>query len=313
MRCSRAIAVTAVLAICGGSWASAAAKHDPAKERPPLGNNPNPVIWTSTKPKPATPPPQPRPKAPPQAPHRGDAHDGGDRHQDGRDGRYWYRRPGIYAGYGYYPYGYWPGYDDPYGLGVGLQDSQQFDDTADARRARANANARMVERDDPPKRRDAERAAADRSNELALKSIEYGDALFAKGKYVEANERYRKAARIAPKLATAYFRQGFALAAAGRCDPAAAAVKRGLKLDPAWPKSNFELGQLFGANAAAKDARLDALAAVAMDKAADANRLFMLGVFLHFDGQPDRAAATFARAEKAAGNHLGHIEAFLPK
>ena len=145
---------------------------------------------------------------------------------------------------------------------------------------------------------------------MASKYIGYGDALFAKQKYVEANQRYRTAARSAPQLASVWFRQGFALAAIGRSDQAAAAIKRGLKLDPAWAKSDFNLDQLFGGNAAAKSACLDALTVAVAAKPTDADRLFVLGVFLHFDGEAQRAAATFAQAEQVAGNNLGHIAAF---
>ncbi len=53
------------------------------------------------------------------------------------------------------------------------------------------------------------------------------------------------------------------------------------------------------------------MAAAVAAKPASANRLFVLGVFLHFDGQPDRAAAIFARAQQTAGDNVGHIAAFL--
>lgn len=157
----------------------------------------------------------------------------------------------------------------------------------------------------------AERVNHARQDELAAKHIDYGDTLFAKQKYAEANDCYRQAAHNAPQLATAWFRQGLALAALGHCDSAADKIKRGLKLDPAWPKSNFSLDRLFANNDAAKDACLDAAAAAAKEKPANANRLFLLGVLMHFDGQSERAAKVFARAERAAGNNVGHIEAFL--
>jgi tetratricopeptide (TPR) repeat protein len=186
---------------------------------------------------------------------------------------------------------------------------------ADAERPRPNGGAAMAEQlaaDDPPEpKARVDRSNNARANELASKYIGYGDALFAKQKYVEANDRYRQAARSAPQVATVWFREGFALAAMGRCDQAAAAMKRGLALDPAWPTSKFDVAQLFGGNAAAKNARLDALAAAVKDKPADADRLFVLGVFLHFDGQPDRARTIFERAEKIVGNNVGHIEAFM--
>ena len=48
-----------------------------------------------------------------------------------------------------------------------------------------------------------------------------------------------------------------------------------------------------------------------MAKPTDADRLFILGVFLYFDGQNGRAATLFERAEQIAGDNVGHIEAFL--
>jgi tetratricopeptide (TPR) repeat protein len=74
---------------------------------------------------------------------------------------------------------------------------------------------------------------------LAWKFIGFGDAHFNNQKYSEALQRYRKAVRGAPQLADGYFRQGYALAAIGRYDLATRAIKRGLRLDPGWPRSNF--------------------------------------------------------------------------
>jgi len=302
------VAAAVLAAILGGNWASAATKSATERVRQPLGNNPHPIIWTSTPKKPAPPPPQRRASVP-----ANNSRQNGPRHD--HDGHDWHRPSYVYVPYyrydDYYPYRYGPQYWYSTGPGFGPEGTRQFMGLANVGDAQA---ARQPDLDDPPEpKAAANRATNAHSNELALKFIGYGDALFAKQKYVEANDRYRKAARSAPQLAEAWFRQGFALAAVGRCDLAATAVKRGLKLDPAWPKSHFELDQLFGPNAAAKNARLDALAAAVMDKPADPNRLFVLGVLLHFDGQTDRAATLFERAEQIAGNNVGHIEAFLAK
>ena len=80
---------------------------------------------------------------------------------------------------------------------------------------------------------------------------------------------------------------------------------------PKKSSRDFILDRLFGGNAAAKNACLDAVAAAVKEKPADSDRLFLLGVVLHFDGQDNRAAAAFARAEQTAGNNIGHIEAFM--
>jgi hypothetical protein len=318
MRVSRAIGVMVLVAIFGGNWALAATKSATERVRQPLGNNPHPVVWSSTRPRPATPPPQRR-TTPARNPGRNVSHHDGDRHHGGHNYHGWYGRPGVYVPYywDYYPYasyGYWPSFDS-FGFGSVEQEEVPLRDIDNAEQPWPNGGVAAAEpppaADPPEPKARADRATSARQDELASKYIGYGDALFAKQKYAEANERYRNAARSAPQAAAAWFRQGFALVAMGRYDQAATTIKRGLKLDSAWAKSNFDLDQLFGGNAAAKNACIDALAAAVAGKPADANRLYVLGVLLHFDGQANRAAAIFARAEQAAGHNVGHIAAFL--
>lgn len=322
MRCSRAIAAAVLAALFGGGWAAAAAKPDQNNPPPPANPAPRPASAAVSHPRPATAPRQSQTAAAARNSSRSESRHDADRHHDSHNGRHAQARPDDYIlyynpWYGYfYPYdyyGYWPTLDS-FGLGPAVQDTSRYGGADNAVQPWPNDRVAMAARPaaDPPERKvRANRADNSRQEELASKYIDYGDALFAKQKYVEANDRYRKAARSTPQLAVTWFRQGFALAAIGRCDQAAAAIKRGLKLDPAWPKSNFILDRLFGGNAAAKNACLDAVAAAVKEKPADSDRLFLLGVVLHFDGQDNRAAAAFARAEQTAGNNIGHIEAFM--
>ena len=149
---------------------------------------------------------------------------------------------------------------------------------------------------------------------LAWKFIDAGDLLFSRQRYAEANERYREASDASPQLADAWFRRGFALAATNRYELSAAAFKRGLQLDPVWPRSAFELGDLFGRNVAAKQVRLDAMADAAVQKPNDFERLFVLAVHLYFDGQTDRAAKYFAQARRvAAADNINYPQVFLAK
>jgi hypothetical protein len=320
MQGSRAIMAAVLVTLSSSNWASAAPKPWPENPRPPLGNNPNPVLGspvnaspapirepqaprptlgsnphqvsgTSTGAKSTAPPPQRQASPPANHSRQNSSNHDRDRRRDDRD-----RRHSYIPAYVYVPY-----YDDASMANAGQWWPNE-----------GGQPACQIEPADPPEpRAGANRATNARSNSLAWKFIGYGDVLFAKQEYAQANDRYRKAAHSAPQLGAAWFRQGFALAAVGRCDLAAAAVKRGLKLDPAWPKSNFEIDQLFGANGPAKNAVLDALAAAAMAKPTDSDRLFILGVFLYFDGQNGRATTLFERAEQIAGDNVGHIEAFL--
>jgi hypothetical protein len=290
------------------------------KARQPVGDVANPLKGNSPPPGPAAPPPKAKPgqarTQPPQNPsdrNRDGKHDDRERRHNDRDGRHPPARRYAYVpyyGYGdYYPYAYpgwysggqgnWPEDMTPY---MGLEDGEE-----------PPVDRGEAWRPDPPEPKAVNRMSNARSKEMALKFIGYGDAQFAKKKYAAANERYRSAAKAAPQLGEPLFRQAFALAAVGRYDLAAAAVKRGLKLDPTWPKSGFKLDQLLGADEASKRALLDALDKAVAAKPADADRLFVLGVHLYFDGQDERATTLFERAEKIAGDKVGHIEAFLER
>jgi Tfp pilus assembly protein PilF len=109
-------------------------------------------------------------------------------------------------------------------------------------------------------------------------------------------------------MAEACFHEAFALMALGRYSQAAKMLKRGLALDPTWPKSGFKLSDLYGENRLAKNAHVDALAKAANLDPLDGDLLFVVGVWLYFDGQLQRAAPFFQRAAQLADGP--HIEAF---
>jgi tetratricopeptide (TPR) repeat protein len=139
--------------------------------------------------------------------------------------------------------------------------------------------------------------------------IGLGDIQFANQKYRDAFLQYAKASKSAPGLAEADFRQGIALIALGRYEPAAKAIKRGLDRNPKWPASGFTLGDLYGSNHADKRAHMEKLAKATETPRDNADLLFLAGVCLHFDGSPDRAAAFFNRAARFAGN-APYLKAF---
>lgn len=144
-----------------------------------------------------------------------------------------------------------------------------------------------------------------------LRYVGQGDAQFIRQRYDDAYQRYKKAAQIAPRSATADFRQGWALIALGRCELAVEAFQRGLEIDPRWPESRFRLFELYGPNQAAKTAHIEALAKAATDKPHDGDLLFLVGVFLFFDGQPGRAGPFFERAAELTPGDKAHLTGFL--
>jgi tetratricopeptide (TPR) repeat protein len=339
------MAAAVLAAMLAGGWALADPPSRQDKPRPPLGNNPNPVIWGGQQQaKPAAPAPKPPAKS------AGDNHN----HNDGVYRPHYY---GVYYpnGLNGYPYGTY-GYDAYRGYGYGYDSylygspyyyspppiflpaeelygplaMQRFMGVDHWFRPQPKVNVKVnvtvpPARDNKvaaagqdkgiappaPQKKLPDRGTNPQSNNLAWKFLGYGDALFGQQKYAEANDRYRKASRNAPQLADAWFRQGFAMAAIGRYDLAVGAIKRGLSLDPTWPKSAFDLKDLYGADEMARNAHLDALAKAAEEKPTDGDLLFMVGVYLHFDGQADRARKFFQRAAEIAGDD--YVKAFLGK
>jgi hypothetical protein len=145
------------------------------------------------------------------------------------------------------------------------------------------------------------RAANAETRGLAWRFVTFGDIHFTNERFAEAYQRYRKATEIVPELADAHFRQGFALLGSGRYEMAAKAIKRGLALDPGWPRSAFRLNELYNANLRAKAAHLEALARASEQEPNNADLLFLLGVCLFFDGHRDRSAPFFERVAQLAG------------
>lgn len=233
-------------------------------------------------------------------------------------GHYYPAYPSYWLGPGLGPFNY-PPVVVPSGMSYGPYASQRFLGLGNSSRGTTGVIPFKAQTDEdqnaePPAANKAlERGTNAKAIAAAGKYIGYGDALFAKQNWLAANERYRRAADNAPQFADAYFRQGFALAATSRYDLAVVAIKRGLKLNPKWPDSPFRLKELYGNNVAAQTTHLNAVAKAAEKSPQDPNPFFLVGVYLHFDGQTDRAEAFFHRALELAGDDAEHIRAFLPK
>ncbi len=238
----------------------------------------------------------------------------------------WYYWPPGYVYDPYYPYltprppYYWdpwryPYYGPPYypvGPVWGAEGVRRF---LGLNRMPAVVNRQIIvvpkdKQDEKDEQQPVPRSSNARAFALGWQFIDFGDGHFNNQKYADAYQRYKRAARAAPTLADAYFRQGFALIALGNYEQAANTIKRGLELDPDWARSDFHNDELYGGNEAAKTAHLDALGQAATDNPNDADLQFLVGVFLHFEGQPQRAKPFFERAARMAGDTT-HLAGFL--
>jgi hypothetical protein len=141
----------------------------------------------------------------------------------------------------------------------------------------------------------------------------FGDAQFAKQKYLAAVERYKTAAEIAPDVAELYFRQGIAHVALGQYDSAARAFRRGLLVRSDWNGSPFRLDQLYDNAPLAKTHHLEDLARAVEANPFDSDLLLILGMQLFFDGQPDRSRVFLARSAQLGGNENRLLDNLLGK
>ena len=145
----------------------------------------------------------------------------------------------------------------------------------------------------------------------AARRLAMGDEDYRAQRYGEAYSTYRRAAEIAPDLYEVYFRQGQALVALRRYDDALKSFKRGLNLDPNWPRRPMRLTELYGPNQAAFIAHLEALAKDAVARPGDSSPILLLGIELYSSGQQDRARRFFEQAAALAGDSPLYAELFL--
>ncbi len=151
------------------------------------------------------------------------------------------------------------------------------------------------------------RAGKDRSRQFQAE----GDHWLHEGQFVKAYLRYLEAQREAEDRGDVYFRQAFALVALGRYSHAVMKLKRGLQVDPNWPKSRITLDAVYGVeNVVQKTEYLQRVADWANANVRDADRLFLMGVMLFCD-EDDRANEFFRGAVKLTSGQDAHVRAFL--
>ncbi len=165
----------------------------------------------------------------------------------------------------------------------------------------ANGNAQAAvpveeqpDQDNPPlflKRSNVEQ----RRKSLRLQA--QGDDLLRRAEYLAAVGKYRQAAQAAPDLPEPRLRMGIALAAMGELSQGVVQLKRGLLLDPEWPKHGPGLEELFGPNnEIARVTLLGRASGWVRQDIRDPDRLFLLGVLLYFNEDMEPARKFFETA-----------------
>lgn len=141
--------------------------------------------------------------------------------------------------------------------------------------------------------------------EAKRKSIRYqaqGDEWFQRQNYLQAYARYKQAYSAAPDRPEPRFRMALALAAMAEYGPAVDELKRLARLDPDWPMHGDRLDDVFGAERnISKNAVLHKVAAWVKEDVRDPERLYLMGVLLHFNEDREKAKTIFQTASLLTG------------
>lgn len=144
----------------------------------------------------------------------------------------------------------------------------------------------------------------------SLEQQSYGDEKLRQQKWSQACLNYRQSVDAAEDRAQSHLRLGFTYTAMRHFTLAVREFKRGLALDPALPQSGDRLATIFGPESAvARKSIQHQIAAWVRDDIHDPDRLFLLGLWLHYDDDP-RGREVLEAALSRAGKG-DHIVAFL--
>ncbi len=124
-------------------------------------------------------------------------------------------------------------------------------------------------------------------------------AAFAEGEYADAVRRYEEVLEREPARVDTWLRLGFASLAVRDWDRALAAFRAAAKLRENLRPSDFDLDELYG-DREFKLRQLDQVARAALAAPGDPDRWLLVGTFLWFDGQVDRAGRFLAKAQSLA-------------
>jgi tetratricopeptide (TPR) repeat protein len=136
-----------------------------------------------------------------------------------------------------------------------------------------------------------------------------GNRLFAAQLYHSALTKFQAASKVSPSSSDVYLHEGFAELAMGRYDRAAKVFRLATAVDENVAAAKFSLDTIY-TKSNVKQFHLDRLARTALKTTNNQDHMYCLGVFLHFDGQQQRARRFFTEAGKADLQAFS-IQAFL--
>ena len=136
-----------------------------------------------------------------------------------------------------------------------------------------------------------------------------GDEKLRQHFWPQAYVHYRNAVDQAPERPEPHFRLGLAFAAMKQFASAIREFKRSIDLDPTIPQSGELFPAIFGPDNEGMQSILPPIASWVQEDLRDVNRLFLLGLMLHFNDDP-RGSEILEAAARTSGSNP-YISAFL--
>lgn len=152
------------------------------------------------------------------------------------------------------------------------------------------------------------------TNEAKFASLGHehkGDLQMQRLSYTDAVAHYRQAVSAAADRAEPHIKLGIAEAARGEFAEAVRQLKIGLQIDPEWPAQRVRLDDIVGDDQLlGKTLIKQRIADWTRADVRDADRLFLLGVFLYMDNDPERGETVLETAARLVGKQP-YLAAFL--
>lgn len=139
-----------------------------------------------------------------------------------------------------------------------------------------------------------------------------GDQRLREQKWPEARAAYSSAVTAAPDRAESHLRLALCYVVVRRYDSAIRQMKRALFLDPTLPKTGEKLLDIFGPDSKiALTSIISRLTDWVKEDLIDSDRLFLMGVVLHFNEDPGSVQYFEAARRRFVGKDASHIALFL--
>lgn len=147
----------------------------------------------------------------------------------------------------------------------------------------------------------------------ADQAIAEGDREFAAGDYRRAMFKYRDATRRAPDYALTHFRAGHIHTVLGDYELAVTEFGMALEIARAIDRDGFSLDTLYRGDAAALQEHLAVLGGAIRRQPESGGLQFLMGMTLHYGGDPLQAQEYFRRAVDLPGPQRPYAAMYLPE